>query len=417
MGKLRSLRKQYKMISPLKRLTIKLIIIIVIVVIFGGCKYLNPLLKPATDSSVQTTTQPPIQSTPQRTKPPIQVELLAVGDNLIHEPIYNEAKEITNNKGYDFGPAYSRVEDLIKKADIAFINQETPLGGTTLGISAYPHFNSPQELGDHMAAIGFDVINHANNHILDKREAGLKATLDFWKKYKDIKVIGAYATKEDSEKIQVIEKNGIRFSFIGFTYGTNGMFLKDDSNAVVQYITDEAIITHISEARKISDIVVVSMHWGNEDQFVQSVEQKRLAGVISAAGADVIIGHHPHVIQPIQYIDKPEGGETLVVYSLGNFISGQKGAANMLGGLVSIVFEKIDNSKDPNLNLISITKVKFIPLVTHYNNKFRDLAIYPFSDYTRELASLHGCVKYDNSFSYDYLQSIITKTILPEFLK
>lgn len=190
MGKLRSLRKQYKMISPLKRLTIKLIMIIILAVIFGGCKYLNPLLKPATDSSVQTTTQPPIQSTPQRTKPPIQVELLAVGDNLIHEPIYNEAKEITNNKGYDFGPAYSRVEDLIKKADIAFINQETPLGGTALGISAFPHFNSPQELGDHMAAIGFDVINHANNHILDKREAGLKATLDFWKKYKDIKVIG-----------------------------------------------------------------------------------------------------------------------------------------------------------------------------------------------------------------------------------
>ena len=150
---------------------------------------------------------------------------------------------------------------------------------------------------------------------------------------------------------------------------------------------------------------------------MQTTEQKRLAGVISSAGADVIIGHHPHVIQPIEYIDKPEGGRTLVVYSLGNFISGQKGASNMLGGLVRIIFEKRIKTEDPGLNSTIIERVKFEPLVTHYNSKFRELAIYPFSEYSRELAALHGCRKYDNLFSYDYLQSLITKTISPEFLQ
>ena len=179
----------------------------------------------STELIALSTQMPSHSPTPVTTKPPVLVEFMAVGDNLIHEPIYNEAREITNNKGYDFGPAYSRVADLTKNADISFINQETPLGGKALGISVYPQFNSPQELGNHMAAIGFDVINHANNHILDKREAGLIGTLDFWKKYKNITVIGAYKTKEDSKKIQIIEKSGIRFAFIGFTYGTNGIFL------------------------------------------------------------------------------------------------------------------------------------------------------------------------------------------------
>ncbi|OQB12228.1 MAG: Capsule biosynthesis protein CapA [Firmicutes bacterium ADurb.Bin193] len=342
----------------------------------------------------------PVQ--PPTEPPPKTLSFLAAGDNLIHRPIYIEAKE--KNEDYDFTHTYALIKKYVDEADIAFINQETPLGGEVLGLSAYPQFNSPKQLGRDLAKIGFDVVNHANNHIIDKGEIGMKNTIDFWKTQPQVTMIGAYESAEDAKRIRVVTRNDIRLAFLTYTYGTNGLSLPKGSHFVVPYIDTELIKRQIEEAKGISDAVIVVMHWGNENQTTPSQEQKSLAKLIADSGADLILGMHPHVIQPIEYI-----GDTLVVYSLGNFISNQASSDNMLGGMVRIVFEKINyNTK--------IKSAKFIPVVTHFNRMYRDNTVYPLDMYTEELASQNGVLNRDSRFTLSYIQNLLKRVIPPEFL-
>lgn len=342
----------------------------------------------------------------------VSLHLVAVGDNLIHGPIYREAAVRTGGEGFDFQPVYELVAPYVANADLAFINQETPLGGTELGLSSYPQFNSPQELGDCLTNLGFNLISHANNHVLDQGEKGFANTLHYWSGQEKAVMAGIYSDQTTAAQVPVLEKDGVSVAFLAYTYGTNGLVLPADSNGDVAYIDEERMLSDIKKAHEAADIVIVSMHWGMEYQQTPTEKQKQLAAQLAAADVDIVLGHHPHVIQPVTVLEQPDGGSTVVYYSLGNFVSNQDNPATMLGGMAAVDF--VYQMEEDQVVFDSI---RFIPLVTHYGKKFSDTKIYPLADYTEELAAQHGIRQKNADFSLDYLTKLARNTIAVDYLE
>ncbi|MBQ7953652.1 MAG: CapA family protein, partial [Clostridia bacterium] len=207
------------------------------------------------------------------------------------------------------------------------------MAGEGYPIKYYPTFNSPQDLGYDVVEMGFDVVNIATNHMLDIGANGLLKTIDFWKNM-DCFMIGGYENEEDFNTVRIYEKDGIKIAFLSFTYATNGILKPASSKLVIPYIDDEDMVSQIESAKQQADLIFVSMHWGSEGAFKPSDEQKRVAQLIADSGADAIIGHHPHVIQPVDWLTGKDGNKTLCVYSLGNFVAEQAYDYNMVGGII-----------------------------------------------------------------------------------
>lgn len=337
----------------------------------------------------------------------LTVSFAAVGDNLIHSSIYKQANERAGGDGYDFEYAYKNVEDIIKAADLAVINQETLICGGDYEPSTYPMFNSPPELGEHMLNIGFDVFTMANNHCLDKGERGLSDCIDYWNGHGNAIVCGAYRNEFDRNRIRTGEFGGMTFSFLSYTESLNGLSLPSGSKLIVGDSNDiEGMKEDIKKAKDISDICVVALHWGVEDSDIISDWQRTAAAALSEAGADIIIGNHPHVLRNIEEIEREDGSVTLCAYSLGNFISAQSKGQNLIGGVLEFdVSMPEDRSGKP-----SFDNIRLVPVITHYDGSYRDVRLYPLSDYTRELAESHG-VKSMSRFGYDYIFEILEKNI------
>lgn len=360
------------------------------------------LLPPEVTLPIVTTTEPPVPEDSM-------VHLTAAGDNLIHSSIYKQAQARATDGGYDFDFAYEHIKPLIN-GDINILNQETPICNDIFEPSTYPCFNSPTQLGDKMLSLGFNVFNHANNHILDRGVKGTEATLDYWAS-KNAIVCGAYRNEEDMNDIRLRTQNDITFSFLGFTEHTNGLKVREGSDVKVIYTSDlETIEKQITEAKKLSDVVVVSVHWGVENSHIITDAQRGLAQKMADWGADIIIGTHPHVIQDMEFIKRNDGTPVLVAYSLGNFISAQDVNNRMIGGVLDFNVRKNGVTEE-----ITIEDVKFIPVVTHYDWGFADIRVYPFSEYTKELADAHG-VRAKSDFSYDFIVKTLTDNISKEFL-
>lgn len=345
--------------------------------------------------------------------PEARLTFTACGDNIIHEAIFTDAKKRANaeNPAYNFIDMYSGIADLIAKSDIAFVNMEGCVAGNSLGITGYPDFNAPTEAADTLVKLGFDVINLANNHMLDYGEKGLAGTISYFSSL-PVLSIGGY-TKSDYDNIRVYEKNGIKIAFLSYTTLINYSHLYDlpsSSSYIIPYAKDADIIRQVALAKKEADFVFVSMHWGTEDSFEVTSEQTRLAKLFASCGVDVVIGHHPHVIEEIDWLDRADGGKMLCVYSLGNLISTMYYSQNMLGGFVSfeIVLDK-DGGK-------SIENVKFTPTVCHYSLSRDSLTLYKLSDYTEQLAAKHGSTL-KNQFSLALLKKYLTNTIESKYLE
>ena len=360
-----------------------------------------------TETKEEPTTQEP---TTER-KPDSKVNILAVGDNLIHAVIYNQAHARANGNGYDFSYAYKNIADTIKKADLSIINQETIIDPTR-SPATYPCFNSPVELGEEMVRIGFDVFNLANNHSLDMGEKGLRNAIKFWDE-QGVVHCGAYLNKEEYKKIPSNTVNDIKFSYVGLTDPTNGLSLKDGAETVLMLGENEDMIKErIQAASKMSDVVIVNVHWGVEYTHTPTDRQRDLAKKMASWGADIIIGNHPHVIQPVEYIKNDDGSQTLCIYSLGNFISAQDRGARMLGGMMHITVTKDGMTGDTK-----VTDAYFTGTVTHYDYNFSNVRVYNLSDYTPELAARHGVHSTTPEFSVDYLNNIVKNVIDKQFLK
>lgn len=364
------------------------------------------------ESSEATSSIPEaVSSSPPEKVPPATITILGVGDNLIHDGIYKQAAKRAGGKGYDFSPVYQHVAPYIQEVDVAVINQETPLAGDVLPPSGYPRFNSPTEVGDELIKIGFDVINHANNHILDKGEQGVKATLEYWKS-KSIPVVGAYQSDADMENIRLVEVNGIKTAHIGVTEMTNGLQLpKDTPYHILLTSETELLESMITKAKSMADVVVVSVHWGNEYTHKPTQKQTDLAQQMVDWGADIIFGNHAHTLQPLTVLKRADGTECPVVYALGNFVSAQADGLNMVAGMLRVTM-----TKDFETGKTVFTDMHFEPIVTHYGKNFQNITIYPLSAYTEELASSHGVKANTPNFSLSYIQNIVDHNIPKKYL-
>lgn len=325
-------------------------------------------------------------------KPPIlkrlftrahSLSLVMAGDALLHAPVYNDAQRLESSKVvYDFVPMFAPIAPLVARYDLAFYNQETILGGVELGLSSYPSFNSPQEFGDCMLKLGFNLISLANNHTLDKGEKGVRAMLEYWhrqEKERAIAIAGSYVSQEDRAKPRIYEKNGISYALLAYTYGTNGIPIPKGKEYLVNVYTKEMLAQDIKALRDKVDLLLVSMHWGIEYDFTPSKEQRELAAFLASLGVDIVIGNHPHVIQPIEKI-----GNTLVIYSHGNLISAQKGINKRVGMLTSVRIHLFDTKKREALLAeagefvprVSLSDVRAELIYTHHENG-KNFRIYP----------------------------------------
>lgn len=327
------------------------------------------------------------------------LSFIGVGDALIHNGVYIDANTYkTDSNGYykyDFSKMFTYIKDIIAPYDLKFYNQETVIGGKRLGLSNYPNFNSPDEIGLDLIKTGFNMVNLASNHTLDKYETGALYSANLWKNQKDVYAVGSYISQEERDKVRIEEKNGITYTLLGYTYGTNGISVPVGKEYLVNLYSDEKAKEDIEKVRDKVDVVMVSMHWGTEYTHVPTEEQRRQAKYLASLGVDVIIGHHPHVIQPIEFIDN-----TLVIYSLGNFISAQDGINKRVGMMATFTINK--TTTDGKTTDISISDVKGDLLWTYYQN-YTNFKVIPFN-------KLNDNLLYGYQSIYNEYKQIINKT-------
>lgn len=318
--------------------SIKYFIIITLAIITGLVTYnvfnsqINDLFKkPTNNETEKPDVEKPIikpDPIPVETYPKItSLNMITAGDALIHGAVYKSAAK--NDGTYDFCKFLTQIEPIVKNYDLAFYNQESIIGGKNLGLSSYPRFNSPDEIGDCMVSLGFNVVSLANNHTLDKNETGVLYSVNYWKN-KDVLHAGQYSSFEDRDEIRIKEKNGIKYTMLSYTTVTNGLLPPKGKEYLTNIYSNEKATQDIESLKDKVDLIIVAMHWGVEYTNVPSQDQKNIANHLASLGVNVIIGHHPHVLQPIEYID-----DTLVIYSLGNFISAQATDDRLTGALVS----------------------------------------------------------------------------------
>ena len=284
------------------------------------------------------TPEPQPEPQPEPDPEPSRVTLMAVGDNLIHNCVYWSA-ELPGGE-YDFTPFYADIRPTVESYDIACINQETIYVEDPAQYSNYPYFGSPTAVGDALAETGFDVVTAATNHCFDKGETGILDTIRFWRdKHPDMTVLGIHDTPEDAESIRVVEKNGIRIAMLNFTYGLNNS-MPEKRWMVDMLSSTDTVCGRIAQAKQEADFVIVFPHWGTEDELSPDESQLRWAQEMADAGADLIIGGHPHTLQPTGLLTAADGRDVPVYYSLGNFLSHQKETINLLGGMASVTIVK-----------------------------------------------------------------------------
>ena len=392
---------------------IQFLVVFLLCLILAGCDTNQPQAILPQESDMPSVEQPKPQPEPEQVvepeitpepipepePEPISIRITAAGDNLLHNTV-SFACALPEG-GYDFHPVYENIKKIIEGSDIAFINQEVMLTGEA---SAYPNLAAPTENADALIDAGFNVINLATNHTLDKGVSGLETCLETVHARPFDAVLGAFRTEEESTQLCILEKQGIRFGFLSYTYGLNGYRLPSDKQWKIALIDETKIQNDLAAIRPECDYLIVSMHWGNEYQTTESSYQNELAQLLCDGGADLIIGTHPHVLQPMKWLEREDGHKTLCAYSLGNFVSNQHKRATMLGGIleVELLFEEDGTLKE-------ITSAGVIPTVTHY--KKGHYTIYQLAEYTDELAAEHGMQGYETPFNMTYLAELSNKIL------
>lgn len=304
----------------------------------------------------QEQSPPPLKEEPPRIE---EVTIAAVGDVMVHSPQF-KAAYVGGDLGYDFYPVFQPIEKYIKEADIGVANLETTLAGKEKKYTGYPMFNSPEQLAKGLKDAGFNLITTANNHSLDRRSEGVKRTLENLEE-QGLDFTGTARSQEERDRVLIKEVKGIRIAFLAYTYGTNGIPIPENEPYIVNLIDKEQMKEDIKRAKDEKvDMISVSLHFGLEYQRDPNEEQKELVDFLLEQGVDIILGSHPHVIQPMEIREVTtvdgEEKESFVIYSLGNFVSNQRDRYKDSGLILQISLEK--NFKE---NKTSLKKVEYIP--------------------------------------------------------
>lgn len=308
-----------------------------------------------------------------------QARLFMVGDALIHSAIYYDAKQ--GDGSYDFSPMLEYIKPISSRYDLVYYNQETILGGASLGYSNYPRFNSPQEVGDAFLDAGFNMISLATNHTMDKGEQGVINSVNYWKSKNNVITSGQWLSQEERDAVNIYEKNGITYAFFSYTTWTNGLETPVGKEYLNNVYSEEKAKADIEKVRDQVDVVMVAMHWGTEYSLGVSESQMKIANYLSSLGVDIIIGAHPHVVEPVEYIND---GKTLVIYSLGNFISDQVGIERLTGLMMEVTINKTVDVNDEVT--VSIVNPKAELIYTKSNNGGkRNFKVYPYPQLNNSL--------------------------------
>lgn len=312
--------------------------------------------------------------------------LIMVGDALINNHLYNDAHKLANYNGYNFKPHLEYIKEIVFNYDIAYYNQETILGGTSIGVSSYPSFNTPQEFGDAMIDAGFNLVSLATNHTLDRGEKAVTLSREYWNKQDGVYAIGSYISNEEKNNLEskILEVNNIKYAMLNYTYGTNGIPVPNGKEYLVNLWDDtknyeeykEIVESDISSLRDKVDVLIVAMHWGVEYTHTPTDMQIKTAKYLASLDVDIIIGTHPHVIQPVTWID-----DTLVFYSLGNFISAQTSSScsNLkcnVGLMSSLTIKKTINNDKVEIEINNIKN----DLIYTYHDNYSNFKVIPFSN-------------------------------------
>lgn len=374
----------------------------------SSCAQTSEIMAPIIGNSIAVS--PPVMKNEPNENIKV-VSFIGVGDNIVYAGTVRDAKSqaVQGGRTYNFKPIYSNVENFIKNADIAFINQETLMCGEGYNFTYWPTFNGPQDMGHDLVELGFDVVGMANNHMLDKSSVGLEKTIQFWDTL-PVTTIGGYKNKSDYDTVRIHESKGIKIAFLAYCEHTNGIYPSKKSDIHIPYLNEADIEKDVARAKEQSDLVFVSVHWGDEGAFKPNEYQKKYAKAFADAGVDVVLGHHPHVIQPVEWLEGKNGNKMLCVYSLGNFMAEQDRAYNMVGGMISFDLVKNGNKKP------IIDNVVFIPTVFDWDKAFYNNKIHLLEEYTEEMARNHGLKSYGRSTSLKQLRGYVSSTISDEFL-
>ncbi|MBO5097306.1 MAG: CapA family protein [Agathobacter sp.] len=350
------------------------------------------------DSEIQNSnSQEPESQEPE----PQQLQIVMVGDMLIHDKIITSGKKTDGT--YNFDHLFTHVTDYIQAADIAIVNQETIMGGEKFGYSGYPRFNSPYEIADAEVKAGFNVILHATNHTTDKGKEAVLNCMNYWDtKYPDIAYLGINKTQEEQDNnIFVFEQNGIKVAILNYTYVLNGNRMPSDMpylvNLMTKGVSEKRVIADIKKAEELADFTIVCPHWGTEYSLKVSSTQKHWTKIFLENGVDLVLGAHPHVIEPIEWVTDDNGNKMLVYYSLGNYVNGTsstKGdlAHRMVGGIADVTIGRDENGE------VVILENDVVPIVCHMAEG-EAYTVYYLKDYTEELAKENRICLQDSEFS------------------
>lgn len=286
--------------------------------------------------------------------------IVSFGDALCHKPVDNAAYD--NETGiYDFSPMFKYVEKYFQNSTINIGNCESPMAGAERGYSGYPTFNAPEHLAVDLKELGVDIMTTANNHSLDKGYSGLSSTLEFLDDA-EIAHVGTARTEEEQNTILFMDLNGIRTAFLAYTYGTNGIPVPKDKEFCVNLIDEDLILKQINQAKEEgAELIVASMHWGVEYQTTENAEQDKLAEFLIKNDVNIILGSHPHVLQPMKMLkvetDEGEEKEGLVIFSQGNFFSNQTQPNTQNTAIFNI-----EVKKDGKTGEVTVEKVTYAPI-------------------------------------------------------
>ena len=367
-------------------IALSLVILFILVIFYGSKQILKKEVKTESNNN----------GTKEEVKEKVYTtSVITAGDNLIHSSLYNEAHRNANYDGYDFSPMYELLKPIVSNYDIEYYNQETILGGSEIGLSDYPTFNSPYEVGDTMIDLGFNLVSLATNHTIDSGSKAVLNSREYWNSKENVLAVGSYSSEEERNKVDIRESNGITYTMLNYTYGTNGIKVPEEKEYLVNvWPTDldindpekdteyqdykKTVLEDIKRVRDKVDVLLVAMHWGVEYTHEPTEYEKDMAKFLADNGVDVIIGTHPHVIQPVTWIDN-----TLVIYSLGNLISAQYQNQSTCtdykcttGLMTSFKITKTEKGKDKTIKIDDVSN----ELIYTYYSGFRNFKVVPFSN-------------------------------------
>ncbi len=330
------------------------------------------------------------------------VSMVFSGDIMCHNTQFKDAYK---NGTYDFSYVFDDVKDYISTPDVAVGNLETTFAGAARGYNGYPQFNSPEQLATNLKDVGFDILTTANNHSLDTGYAGIEGTLNELDKI-SMAHTGTSRSEEEQNTILYHEVNGLKIAFIASTYGTNGIPVPSGKSYCINLQSEDFLLSQIEKAKEGNpDIIVACMHWGTEyvNKYIDS--QVTLANLLFENGVDIIIGNHPHVLEPMEtrHITTKDGKEkdVFLVYSLGNFMSGQTQKYTTTSILLNL-----DVSKSNKKDSIILNKVSYIPIYTYTSPKFKN---YKILNINKAISEYDAGNKYVSADAYNTMKQEIKR--------